>query len=426
MKASTILYITHGYPLEPKDMFSGDDYSFMVKEPWQVILLPRLKSVQETNTTAAEIPSVDHCLLANRRAKIAALLHPCVMSLLTCEAISCVAQKAPFHLFTAIKNIGIALQARNALRSCILSRGLQHTPLVAYFFWFSPVVVGAWLLKKEFPHMRLVVRLHGGDLFPHQSRGGYLPFRFQRVAMADVYAPCSQRGFNFLADEGVDVKKLTCAYLGVPSVNTLAAATRGDDLQVLSCSFTAPVKRLPLLAKSFLAFAVNHPSIKIRWHHVGDGPELNALKEMTLSSSPNLDCTFYGGMSVDASRAFFKGIETSGLDGLINVSASEGLPVSMMEAQMAGLPVIGTDVGGVAEIVRADTGILLHKNFTQDQFDNALLALQRWKKAEIRAHIAQQAKEKFSLENYKKFIDAYLWPQMRLSQSILKDNTPTR
>ena len=131
-------------------------------------------------------------------------------------------------------------------------------------------------------------------------------------------------------------------------------------------------------------------------------------------------------MSVDESREFFQGMQTGGLDGLINVSESEGLPVSMMEAQMAGLPVIGTDVGGVSEIVRPDTGILLPKDFTQDQFDAAVLALRDWKKTETREHIAQKARDRFSLDNYKKFIDEVLWTQLRLSQAILEGSGPSR
>ena len=51
------------------------------------------------------------------------------------------------------------------------------------------------------------------------------------------------------------------------------------------------------------------------------------------------------------------------IDALINVSESEGLPFSMMEAISFGIPVIGTNVGGVKEIINNDTGILLEKDF---------------------------------------------------------------
>jgi glycosyltransferase involved in cell wall biosynthesis len=47
------------------------------------------------------------------------------------------------------------------------------------------------------------------------------------------------------------------------------------------------------------------------------------------------------------------------VDVFINISMSEGVPVSIMEAQSFGLPVIATDVGGTKEIMTATNGILL-------------------------------------------------------------------
>ena len=48
----------------------------------------------------------------------------------------------------------------------------------------------------------------------------------------------------------------------------------------------------------------------------------------------------------------------SGADIYISTSFREGLPLSMLEAMATGLPVISTDVGGIADIVR-DNGVLI-------------------------------------------------------------------
>ena len=42
---------------------------------------------------------------------------------------------------------------------------------------------------------------------------------------------------------------------------------------------------------------------------------------------------------------------------------SEGIPVSIMEAQSFGTPVIATDTGGVKELVAPGTGFLLPVDF---------------------------------------------------------------
>ena len=47
------------------------------------------------------------------------------------------------------------------------------------------------------------------------------------------------------------------------------------------------------------------------------------------------------------------------VDAFINVSASEGLPVSIMETQSFGTPVIPTSVGGTPELVTQQNGWLL-------------------------------------------------------------------
>ena len=49
-------------------------------------------------------------------------------------------------------------------------------------------------------------------------------------------------------------------------------------------------------------------------------------------------------------------------DLFINVSSSEGVPVSFMEAMSCGIPVIATNVGGSSEIVNIDNGYLLSSN----------------------------------------------------------------
>ena len=46
----------------------------------------------------------------------------------------------------------------------------------------------------------------------------------------------------------------------------------------------------------------------------------------------------------------------------INLSSSEGIPVSIMEAMSFGIPVIATDVGGTSEIVNNENGYLISEN----------------------------------------------------------------
>ena len=61
------------------------------------------------------------------------------------------------------------------------------------------------------------------------------------------------------------------------------------------------------------------------------------------------------------------------VDLFVNVSDTEGLPVSIMEAISFGIPVLATDVGGVSEIVKINfNGELLHVDFSDGDFASAI------------------------------------------------------
>lgn len=64
---------------------------------------------------------------------------------------------------------------------------------------------------------------------------------------------------------------------------------------------------------------------------------------------------------------------TQPFDLFINVSSSEGLPVSIMEALSFGIPCIATDVGGTSEIViEGLTGNLLNCEFEVEDLANLI------------------------------------------------------
>lgn len=64
----------------------------------------------------------------------------------------------------------------------------------------------------------------------------------------------------------------------------------------------------------------------------------------------------------------------SGCDGFVLASNNEGLPVALMEAVALGLPVVATDVGGVAEIVDEGNGVLVPPS-APDALADAIAAL---------------------------------------------------
>src|SRR5690606_13386262 len=96
---------------------------------------------------------------------------------------------------------------------------------------------------------------------------------------------------------------------------------------------------------------------KIEWHHFGDGLEFEELKKKIKTLNKKKIAVILHGWATQAD--ILKFYELYFVNWFVNVSESEGIPVSIMEAMSFGIPVIATDVGGTSEIVNTDTGYLL-------------------------------------------------------------------
>jgi glycosyltransferase involved in cell wall biosynthesis len=112
-----------------------------------------------------------------------------------------------------------------------------------------------------------------------------------------------------------------------------------------------PVKNLRLLLNAFRQALSSIPELRL-WM-VGDGTERNGLENLANELGISEQVRFWG-QQLDVAPFF------SSADTFIMSSRSEGLPISLLQAFSSGLPVIVTDVGGMAEAVRlADAGLIV-------------------------------------------------------------------
>lgn len=196
-----------------------------------------------------------------------------------------------------------------------------------------------------------VVRVHGFDLYHHRNRG-YIPFQRAIMNCADAIATVSRHGQDYLRTRYPSLEsKLIYAPLGSSRALSVSAPSSDGIFRIVTCSLTVPVKRLHLLPG-----ALRELRGRISWTHIGGGEGLDALKEQTRNLPDNVEVHFLG--SIDPGDVL-KLYSTMCFDLFVNVSSSEGIPVSIMEAMSGGIPVIATDVGGTSEIVDDDVGWLL-------------------------------------------------------------------
>lgn len=240
--------------------------------------------------------------------------------------------------------------------------------VVLYGYWFFAATATAALLKEKLAllgakKMTLFSRAHRYDIYAYANRLNYLPLRPFLFESVDKVLACSENGKNYLTENYPQyAEKIDTAFLGTDG----GVLTKGSDdgvLRILTCSRAVPVKRLDRLASALTK--LKDSDIKISWTHIGDGeslPELENFAKKNLGFLHSLD--FTGFMPHED---VLEKIKKGPFDLFINISESEGLPVSIMEAISFGIPTIVTDVGGCSEIIYdGKNGYLIPSDFSDE------------------------------------------------------------
>jgi colanic acid/amylovoran biosynthesis glycosyltransferase len=71
-------------------------------------------------------------------------------------------------------------------------------------------------------------------------------------------------------------------------------------------------------------------------------------------------------------RAVIDFLAQSPCDLIVNASASEGVPVSLMEAMSFGIPALAPSIGGIPELITDERGFLLPPMPTSEDFAKGL------------------------------------------------------
>ncbi len=263
-----------------------------------------------------------------------------------------------------------------------IAASMSGAEVHAYSYWANDMAVAAAVARSRGWVHRAYCRAHGWDVY--QDRVGYLPFRDFMATHLDHVLFVSEHGRRYFETlMGIAHPSVSCSRLGTFPV-AHAPLSRLRPFTVVSCSGLIPLKRVDLIAR-----ALAHVTSTIRWIHVGDGPARAAVEAACDGLPGHVTVELRGRLPNPEVLATYVAERPSLF---LNVSRTEGLPVSMMEAMSTGIPVMGTDVGGVSEIVSdGSNGVLLHPDptplelaaaleafATMDEATHALLARNAW------------------------------------------------
>lgn len=233
----------------------------------------------------------------------------------------------------------------------------QLEEAVVYTYWNNVRTLGVCHHKHEHRGLKIVTRVHGYDLYNERGLAGRQYFRWLVNRELDAIFFVSQKGFDYYRDKfAVDSKKIFFCPLGISEMPVSPALQVEDDFILVSCSNVISLKRVDLIIKALASVRSNR---KIHWIHFGDGSEMSSIREIAhklLTARGNISYELRGQEDNAKIRLYYA---AHAVGGFITTSSTEGgAPVSIQEALCAAVPVIGTDVGGIPEMI-AGNGILL-------------------------------------------------------------------
>lgn len=145
-----------------------------------------------------------------------------------------------------------------------------------------------------------------------------------------------------------------------------------DEIVISIIGRLVPVKNHPLFLEG-LKHVLDRTKFRIRAFIVGDGESRMAIE----AKATELGISFSGNHEPLTFTSWIHEIDVvlAGSDIIALSSFNEGTPVSLIEAQAAGKPIVSTNVGGIENIVVPDETALLCKNNDPTGFSEQLLRL---------------------------------------------------
>lgn len=276
----------------------------------------------------------------------------------------------PKALLRLVRFAGYAERTRKWVLAYIEHQRVDLDKCIFYTYWLDQAALGIGKAKHKYPALRVISRAHGYDVYAYRHLPQYIPCQREKLNGLDRLFLISDNGKLYLTQHYPSFqRKYQVCRLGVKPSGFLTVPSNDGVFRLVSCSYILPVKRLNLLARSLKLLALSHPQALFEWHHIGDGPGNIQLAEEVRGAPENIKIELVGSFTNTEVYAFYR---ENPVDLFLNTSTSEGIPVSIMEAQSCGIPVIAPAVGGIPEIVNPTNGHLLSRNPTEEEIMQAV------------------------------------------------------
>jgi glycosyltransferase involved in cell wall biosynthesis len=358
---SCLILLTNCYPFAPGEEFIESEIGHLASVFDRVVLIPVVRDVRQTRRreTPENVEVILPEALSTTRASIRqatryAVRHPLRAAAALGRALSSFPH--PRRVFSDLRLDLLAGIVADQVEARVRARLAPGTRTVFYSYWMMVPARVAVRLSTQLGDgaVPVISRAHGYDVFSERSAGNYLPQRELLLSRVSQVFTASENGAEYLrAKYPAYADRIQTGHLGVGPAISAGNASR-DSLKVYTCAYLVPVKRIPLLIEG-LAVAQRR-GLKVNWSHIGSG-EAGYAASIERQAEDGLEpgsFEFLGDLSNDEVRRQYAAQPGAVF---VNVSESEGVPVSIMEALAQGFPVIATDVGGNSELIDVAGGM---------------------------------------------------------------------
>lgn len=242
----------------------------------------------------------------------------------------------------------------------IEAQKLNPADFIFYSYWLNYSALGFVYLKQKYPMIKTVSRIHSNEVYLHSNHLNYQVFkRKTMLGLSKLFCVSKFLKHYIITNYNLSSVELNVNRLGTKKQFLIDAPIR-NGLKIISIG-SADIKRINLLESALKKIT----DISIEWHHFGSKNYSNKNNSLPRT----LKFIHQGFLS---NSLLLSKIKCEKYDFLINVSKSEGIPVSIMEAMSFGIPVIATNVGGTSEIVTNENGHLLNPTPSLEEICNAI------------------------------------------------------
>ncbi len=265
------------------------------------------------------------------------------------------------HWLQAFKIMYVELhRAHNLEKYC---RGVVHctstapTDCIFYSYWHDYKALALALLRRKNPKTTCVARAHRWDVFAEQHNPPYLPlkkFIINNLSKTISISEAGKKAFESYLSKDLG-NKVAVSRLGKFNHRSPLFEKKNTGFLICSCSNMINVKRIDKI----IGVIEQLQDLDITWDHFGDGPLMHDLQKQAKEKLSKVKLAFMGMVPNGKILDFYA---ENYVDLFVNLSDSEGIPVSIMETLSAAIPVLATNVGGTAECVNAKNGFLVEKN----------------------------------------------------------------